>query len=412
MSSQRNDRMQLVKKRLADHDGLSNSAYQQILDALETQDGTFGYNAKNQLKVAMFDARSYDIAAFNNAALDNAALDNAALDNAALDNAALDNEAEQSSQSAAAIQAINIQGSLDEVSAIQAKGCLAICVFVNDDCSAPVIAKLAALGVKLIALRCAGFNNVDLEACKQHKIDVVRVPEYSPYAVAEHTIALMMMLNRKLHQAYMRNKNGQYVLDGLVGFDMHGKTVGVVGVGKIGTCLINILLGFGCKVLAYDTRPSVSLSNHPNVEFVDLSDLIKLSDIISLHAPLNKKTHHMIDEAALNKMKKNVMLINTSRGALIDSSALVRGLKSGKIGSAGLDVYEEEADIFFHDKSNEVITDDVFARLTTFNNVVITSHQGFLTKEALSNIAQTTLQSFSEFIAGKKGNELTYQVKA
>lgn len=379
MSNQDKARMKFVNELLAQYNGISDAAYQQIIEALEVQHESFGYNAKKQLKVAMFDARSYDIAAF-------------------------------SSESHAHIQAINIQTSLNLVSAIQAKGCLAVCVFVNDECNEPVIAKLAAYGVKLIALRCAGFNNVDLEACKKHKIDVVRVPEYSPYAVAEHTVALMMMLNRKLHQAYMRNKNGQYVLDGLVGFDMFGKTVGVIGVGKIGRCLISILLGFGCKVLAHDINVDEALQANPNVNFVSLNQLLETSDIITLHAPLTKQTRHVIDKNALNKMKEKVMIINTSRGGLIDTKALVQGLKSGKIGSAGLDVYEEEASIFFHDKSGEVITDDVFARLTTFNNVVITSHQGFLTKEALSNIAQTTLASFAEFIDGKRGSELSYSI--
>ena len=379
MSSQDTARMKFVNELLAQYKGISEAAYQQIIEALEVQHESFGYNAKKQLKVAMFDARSYDIAAFN-------------------------------SESHAHIQAINIQTSLNLVSVIQAKGCLAVCVFVNDECNEPVIAKLAAYGVKLIALRCAGFNNVDLEACKKYKIDVVRVPEYSPYAVAEHTVALMMMLNRKLHQAYMRNKNGQYVLDGLVGFDMFGKTVGVIGVGKIGRCLISILLGFGCKVLAHDINVDEALQANPNVNFVSLNQLLETSDIITLHAPLTKQTRHVIDKNALNKMKEKVMIINTSRGGLIDTKALVQGLKSGKIGSAGLDVYEEEASIFFHDKSGEVITDDVFARLTTFNNVVITSHQGFLTKEALSNIAQTTLASFAEFIDGKRGSELSYSI--
>ncbi|MFT7261623.1 MAG: D-lactate dehydrogenase [Glaciecola sp.] len=379
MDNRSKQRLNDVNQLLAQHEGISESTYQQITEALEMQHETFGFNAKKQLKVAMFDARSYDIAAFN-------------------------------AEHHAHIQAINIQSSLNEVSAIQAKGCLAICVFVNDDCSEPVIAKLAACGVKLIALRCAGFNNVDLAACKRHEIDVVRVPEYSPHAVAEHTIGLMIMLNRKLHQAYMRNKNGQYVLDGLVGFDMNGKTVGVVGVGKIGRCLITILLGFGCKVLAYDVKPNEALQANPCVDFVPLETLFESSDIITLHAPLTKQTYHMVNADALNRMKQKVMIINTSRGALIDTKALVQGLKSGKIGSAGLDVYEEEASIFFHDKSGEVITDDVFARLTTFNNVVITSHQGFLTKEALSNIAETTLLSFAEFIEGKRGDYLTYVV--
>jgi D-lactate dehydrogenase len=283
-------RLNDVNQLLAQHEGISESTYQQITEALEMQHETFGFNAKKQLKVAMFDARSYDIAAFN-------------------------------AEHHAHIQAINIQSSLNEVSAIQAKGCLAICVFVNDDCSEPVIAKLAACGVKLIALRCAGFNNVDLAACKRHEIDVVRVPEYSPHAVAEHTIGLMIMLNRKLHQAYMRNKNGQYVLDGLVGFDMNGKTVGVVGVGKIGRCLITILLGFGCKVLAYDVKPNEALQANPCVDFVPLETLFESSDIITLHAPLTKQTYHMVNADASNRMKQKVMIINTSRGALIDTKA-------------------------------------------------------------------------------------------
>lgn len=381
MNKAEKERLIAATQLLAQQEGISEATYQQIVDSLQTSHDAFGFNKNEQLKVAVFDARSYDIAAFQ-----------------AEDNAH--------------VQLINIENALNSVSASQAQGCLAICVFVNDDCSAPVIAQLAASGVKLIALRCAGFNNVDLGACKQHGIDVVRVPEYSPHAVAEHTVALIMMLNRKLHQAYMRNRNGQYVLDGLVGFDMFAKTVGVVGVGKIGRCLISILLGFGCKVLAYDLQVDPHLQAHPDVDYVDLDTLFASSDIISLHAPLNAQTHHIIDSDALNKMKNKVMLINTSRGALIDTKALVGGLKSGKIGSAGLDVYEEEAEIFFHDKSADVITDDVFARLTTFNNVVITSHQGFLTEEALSNIAQTTLVSFAEFIEGKKGNALTYLVEA
>ncbi|WP_182870224.1 NAD(P)-dependent oxidoreductase [Rhodopirellula sp. JC639] len=216
-------------------------------------------------------------------------------------------------------------------------------------------------------------NNVDLDACQRHQMSVVRIPAYSPYAVAEHSVALMLMLNRKLHQAYVRNRAGYFLLDGLTGFDMRGKVVGVVGTGMIEKCLTEILLGFGCQVIAYDKSPDSDLLNRPGVTYEDIDDLLAESDIISLHVPLVSGTRYLIDDEAIAKMKSGAMLINTSRGGLVDSKALIRGLKSGKIGSAGLDVYEEEAGIFFHDRSTEVLTDDVLARLMTFNNVVITS---------------------------------------
>jgi D-lactate dehydrogenase len=239
---------------------------------------------------------------------------------------------------------------------------------------------------------------------------VVRVPAYSPYAVAEHTVALMLMLNRRLHQAYQRNRTGYFVLEGLTGFDMRGKTVGVVGTGKIGQCTIDILLGLGCRVLAFDRFPNEEVARRENVQYAPLDELLSKSDIVTLHVPLLPETHHLINASTIKKMKVGVMLINTSRGGLVDTPALIRGLKSGKIGFAGLDVYEEEAGVFFHDITDKVLTDDVLARLMTFNNVVVTSHQAFLTHEALANIAETTFANIREFEEGKRGAELTNAV--
>jgi D-lactate dehydrogenase len=241
-------------------------------------------------------------------------------------------------------------------------------------------------------------------------MSVVRVPAYSPYAVAEFTVALMMMLNRRLHHAYIRNRSGNFQLEGLTGFDMHGKTVGVVGTGKIGQCVIDILLGFGCHILAYDKYPNNEIAELADVEYTGLEPLLRRSDIITLHVPLFLETYHVINRAAIDRMKDGVMLINTSRGGLVDTKALIDALKVGKVGAAGLDVYEEEAGIFFHDMSDKVLTDDVLARLMTFNNVVVTSHQAFLTREALANIAETTLDSVREFADGKRGGEMTYAV--
>lgn len=280
------------------------------------------------------------------------------------------------------------------------QGADVIVVFVNDIIDAPMISKLYEYGVKLIALRCSGFNNIDLKSAKG-KIQIVRVPAYSPNAIAEHTVALMMSLNRKIHRAYFRTRDANFALNGLMGFDMFQKTAGVIGTGKIGKVLIRILNGFGMKVLAYDPFADEEYARNNNFRYVSLDTLLASSDIISLNCPLTKETEYLIDKAAIAKMKNGVMLINTGRGKLIKTSDLVQALKSGKIGSAGLDVYEEESNLFFEDMSNRVLNDDVLARLLTFNNVIITSHQGFFTFEAMQNIAETTLQNIADFAGGK-----------
>jgi D-lactate dehydrogenase len=285
---------------------------------------------------------------------------------------------------------------LSEETASLAAGLDAVCVFVNDQVNAAVIATLESLGVRLIALRCAGYNNVDLSAATKHGITVVRVPAYSPYAVAEHAIALMLALNRKVHRAYNRVREGNFALDGLVGFDMHGKTVGVIGTGQIGTVVAQILTGFGCPTLAFDPFPNATCRSL-GVRYVELDELLAQSDIITLHCPLTPENKHLINEQALDKMKNGVMLINTSRGALLDTLAIIQGLKSGKIGYLGLDVYEEEERIFFEDRSGLILSDDVFARLLTFPNVIITGHQAFFTREALLNIAATTIENITKF---------------
>ena len=295
--------------------------------------------------------------------------------------------------------------SLDTVAL--AMGFRVIVVSANDRVDRPVVDELASLGVEMIDLRCAGFNNVDLEACETHEMSVARVPAYSPYAVAEHSIALMMGLNRCIHRADHRVREGNFSLEGLQGFDMHGKTVGVVGTGKIGECALTILKGFGCRLLTHDPYPKPSLVDTLGVTYVELDELLAESDIISLHAPLMESTHHLIDASAIAKMKRGVMLINTSRGGLVDTGALVDGLKTGQIGYAGLDVYEEEADYFFEDHSSDVIADDLLARLTTFNNVMITSHMGSLTRDAQEAIVRTTIGNIREFEEGKRGRELT-----
>jgi D-lactate dehydrogenase len=285
---------------------------------------------------------------------------------------------------------------LNEETVSLAAGFEAVCVFVNDQVNAAVIATLESLGVRLIALRCAGYNNVDLSAAKKHGVTVVRVPAYSPYAVAEHTIALMLALNRKLHRAYNRVREGNLALDGLVGFDMHGKTVGVIGTGQIGTVVAQILIGFGCPTLAFDPFPNAACRSL-GVRYVELNQLFAESDIITVHCPLTPENKHLINGQALEKMKKGVMLINTSRGALLDTVAIIEGLKNGKIGYLGLDVYEEEEEIFFEDRSGLILSDDVFARLLTFPNVIITGHQAFFTREALLNIAATTIDNITKF---------------
>ncbi|HCP13189.1 MAG TPA: hydroxyacid dehydrogenase [Planctomycetaceae bacterium] len=281
-----------------------------------------------------------------------------------------------------------------------AAGCAAVCVFVCDDLSAPVVQSLHALGVRLLVLRSAGFNHVDLAACRRLGIAVARVPAYSPYAVAEHAVCLLLTLNRHVHRAWQRVRELNFSLDGLTGFDVHGRTVGVIGTGRIGTVFTRIMTGFGARVLAYDPQPAAEIQAMPAVQLTDLEQLIEQSDIISLHCPLTEQSRHMINADRLSRMKPGVMLLNTSRGGLIDTKALIQALKSGRIGAAGLDVYEEEEGIFFSDLSESGLQDDVLARLLTFPNVLITSHQAFLTCEALQNIAERTLQSLLEFRSG------------
>lgn len=277
----------------------------------------------------------------------------------------------------------------------------AVCIFVNDTANEEVIRAMAENGVKILALRCAGYNNVDINAAAQYGIPVVRVPAYSPYAVAEHTVALMLSLNRKIPRAVNRTRDGNFSLNGLLGFDMHGKTAGIIGTGKIAKILIQILRGFGMNILAYDVYPDYNFARENQVVYTTLDGLYCASDIISLHCPLTEETKYLINDYSISKMKNGVMLINTGRGQLIHTAALIEGLKSKKIGSAGLDVYEEEGDYFYEDKSDRIIDDDVLARLLSFNNVIVTSHQAFFTKEALDNIAETTLQNIKDFQIGK-----------
>lgn len=272
----------------------------------------------------------------------------------------------------------------------------AVCIFVNDMADAKVIDAMVDNGVKLLALRCAGFNNVDLEAAKG-RLPVVRVPAYSPYATAEFSVALMLSLNRKINRAYWRTRDGNFSLNGLMGFDMHGKTVGIVGTGKIARILIHILKGFGMHVLAYDLFPDEKYAREEGFSYVSLDELYRQSDIISLHCPLTEETRYMINKASIAKMKEGVMIINTGRGQLIHTNDLIDGLKEKKIAAAGLDVYEEEGEYFYEDKSDKIIDDDVLARLLSFNNVIVTSHQAFFTKEAMQNIAETTLQNIKDF---------------
>ena len=293
---------------------------------------------------------------------------------------------------------------LTEQTAALAEGFEVVCSFVNDQVGRSTLAQLHAGGVRLIALRSAGFNHVDLPAAADLGLRVVRVPEYSPYAVAEHAVALILTLNRKIHRAYARVREGNFSLDGLLGFDLHGKTVGLVGLGRIGSVAATILAGFGCRVIASDP----SRQRRPEIEDVTLDALYARSEIISLHVPLTPVTRHMVDGRALAQMKPGVMLINTGRGALIDTHALIAALKTGHVGAAGLDVYEEEEGVFFEDLSGQVIQDDVLARLMTFPNVIITSHQGFFTREALAAIATTTLSSVTAF---SRGEQLVHEVR-
>ena len=288
---------------------------------------------------------------------------------------------------------------LNSQTAEVAKGFEVVCSFVNDSLDAQTLRILHSNGSKLLALRSAGFNHVDMKEADRLGLPVVRVPEYSPYAIAEHALALMLTLNRKIHRAYTRVRELNFSLEGLVGFDMRGKTVGVVGTGRIGRVMVKILNGLGCQVLAYDLRPNQELIDGGMARYVDLPTIFRESDVLTLHVPLNPQTRHIIDANAIGQMKRGVLLINTGRGALIETRALVEALKVHRIGGAGLDVYEEEEGVFFHDMSSEGIADDLLARLLTFPNVVMTSHQGFLTTEALQNIAQVTLQNVADFAA-------------
>lgn len=295
---------------------------------------------------------------------------------------------------------------LNEDTVSLAAGFDAVCVFVNDVVNAAVVKALYDYGVKVIALRCAGFNNVDMKACRG-KIRVFRVPAYSPYAVAEHAMALLLTVNRHTHKAHNRTREFNFSLQGLSGFDLHGKTVGIVGTGKIGRVFADICRGFGMQILAYDKFPNPTAG----LEYVTLEELLRRSDIISLHCPLNEETEHMVDTAAIDQMKPGTVIINTSRGGLIDTDALIEGLKEGKIGAACLDVYEEEGEVFYEDFSGQIVQDDKLVRLIAMPNVIVTSHQAFLTNEALDNIAATTVDNLVKFFAGTPdvSTEVVYQ---
>lgn len=329
------------------------------------------------LKIAFYDAKPYDIEFFNKANQQHC------------------------------FQINYIQAHLTVLTAELARDHDAICVFVNDIVTEEIINILLKYNIKLIALRSAGFNNVDLKAA-DNKIIIVRVPAYSPYAVAEHTIALLLTLNRKIHKAYNRTREGNFNIDGLMGFDLHGKTFGIIGTGKIGNLIIKIALGFGMTVLAYDLFPNKALEESLGFKYVTLENLYQNADIISLNCPLTKETHHLINEESIKKMKEGVIIINTGRGKLIHTNSLIHGLKCKKIGGAGLDVYEEEGDYFFEDFSNKILLDDNLIRLLSFNNVIVTSHQAFFTKEAMSQIAKITLQNLSDYFSGNENiNKVT-----
>lgn len=300
------------------------------------------------------------------------------------------------------------EDSLSEDTAGFVKEFEAVCIFVNDRATRPVIEKLAENGIKLIVLRSAGFNHVDLGAAATHNIKVVRVPAYSPHAVAEHALAMIMTLNRKTHRAFNRVRENNFSLNGLMGFDLYGKKAGVVGTGKIGRIFCKIMLGLGCKVMGHDPQPDEEI-RQLGVTYHELEELFEQADIISLQCPLTPQTHHLIDENAIRLMKDGVMLINTSRGGLIDTKALITGLKSGKIGYLGMDVYEQEENLFFKDLSDQIIHDDVIMRLITFPNVLITSHQAFFTENAMKNIAETTVHNIIQFM---EGQQLDNEVKA
>jgi D-lactate dehydrogenase len=297
---------------------------------------------------------------------------------------------------------------LNEHTVLLAKGLPVVCPFVNDVVNAEVLNILAANGTRLLALRSAGFNNVDLPAAAALGIAVVRVPAYSPYAVAEHTVALILMLNRKLYRAYNRVRDDNFALEGLLGFDLHGGTIGIIGTGKIGMVFAQIMHGFGCSLLGYDTFPNPQFEAISGARYVELPELLAKSDVISLHCPLTPENHHLINAGSIAQMQPGVMLINTSRGGLVDTEAVIAGIKSAQVGYLGIDVYEQEADLFSEDLSGTIIQDDNFQLLKSFPNVVITAHQGFFTRNALQAIAETTLANITEF---EQGHSLTNQVK-
>lgn len=331
------------------------------------------------MKIAFFDAKSYDKPSF-------------------------DHFAEKSG-----IKIKYFETKLNEDTVGLANGADAVCVFVNDTVNAAVIDRLCELGIRVVALRCAGFNNVDMKYAFG-KIHVLRVPAYSPYAVAEHTMAMLLTSVRRIHKAYIRTRDFNFSLSGMTGFDLHGKTVGVIGTGRIGRVFIDICRGFGMRVLAYDKFPAKDLDNGETVRYVTLDELFSESDIISLHCPLTEETYHIIDEESLAKCKRGVIILNTSRGALVDAEALLAGIKSRKVGAACLDVYEEESDLFFEDFSGHILEDDTLARLISMPNVIVSSHQAFLTEEALSNIAETTVENLVGFFGdGQCPNELCYR---
>lgn len=289
---------------------------------------------------------------------------------------------------------------LSKRTAKMAEGCQAVCIFVNDNADREVLTELAQIGVKIIALRCAGFNNVDLEAAKELGLSVVRVPAYSPEAVAEHTVGLMLTLNRRIHRAYQRTREANFSLEGLIGFNMHGRTVGVIGTGKIGLAVMRILKGFGMHILCYDPFKNPA-AEELGATYVSLDELYAHSHVITLHCPATPENYHLLNAEAFKKMKDGVMIINTSRGTLIDTQAAIEALKSRKIGALGMDVYENERELFFEDKSNEVILDDVFRRLSSCHNVLLTGHQAFLTEEALTSISDVTLSNIHALVTNQ-----------
>ena len=323
------------------------------------------------MKVAFFDTKPYDIPGFDHYAADSD------------------------------LEIKYFETRLNEDTVSLAQGYDAVCVFVNDTVSAAVVEKLCEMGVKVLALRCAGFNNVDIRAC-QGKLPVYRVPAYSPYAVAEHAMALLLTINRRTHKAYIRTRDFNFSLQGLAGFDLHGKTVGIIGTGKIGRVFADICKGFGMNILAYDKFPAKDSGLH----YVELPELFEKSDIISLHCPLTEETRHIIDAKSIARMKKGVTIINTSRGALVNTEDLINGIKDKKVGAACLDVYEEEGDFFYEDFSGHIVQDDKLVRLIAMPNVIVTSHQAFLTQEALDSIANTTIDNLTRFFQGNP-NETT-----